>query len=450
MSESIATLPASSSAKASPPRLVVFRPRPWTLRVDPVIALQWTIVLLVISQLGQIPFLSTGDREAPLVFNEIFLAGLFVIGGMAVIARRAFHIDSVAVVAIVFAILGGVTTIYTAQREAFKTTELVTSLAYLARWLYYFAIYLYVINLVQPRDVRGVWRSIETMLVLFAAFGLFQSVFLPDFAFMLYPDARPFVDFDPQGHRLVSTILEPNVAGMIIAMGLLVHVAFASVGEPVPQWRTLLFFGALMATFSRSALLAFGFGVVTILSLRGMTKKMMRITGSVVVLIVLFLPQLIAASKLYGKFEVGENSSAMHRYTSWIRAGTIWLDHPWFGIGFNAYAPIVNRTTLVEAAGAGRASSDGGLLFIGTMTGIVGLTVYVCMLLLIALRSRTIWRNERATPEQKGIALAAVAITVAVIVHSIFVNSILATFTMEMMWIIWGLTFVIARGLRTR
>ena len=52
----------------------------------------------------------------------------------------------------------------------------------------------------------------------FAGFGIVQSAFLPNFAQRIYPDARLYLDWDPQGHRLVSTFLDPNFAGAFILL----------------------------------------------------------------------------------------------------------------------------------------------------------------------------------------------------------------------------------------
>jgi hypothetical protein len=38
---------------------------------------------------------------------------------------------------------------------------------------------------------------------------------------------------------------------------------------------------------------------------------------------------------------------------------------------------------------------------------------------------------------------------VALCVHSLFANSLFTTFVMEMMWVLWGLTFVLAKGAGT-
>jgi O-antigen ligase len=366
---------------------------------------------------------------------------------MSCIAARSLRVDRVALAALVFAGIGGFSTIVTYGRDGLSMREVIVSLAYLARWLFYFGMYLFMINCIRGRDVRGIWNAMERMIIAFSAFGIVQAIFLPNFAFILNPDARPFIDFDPQGHRLVSTILEPNVAGLIIAIGLLVHLSLLAMGQRVAWWKMLLLFAALLATVSRSAVIGLLAGAVVIVAVRGLTRRIVRVSLAVLTIILILLPQLLAVAKQYNKFDLSTNSSAGARYEAWLRAIDLFVAHPIIGIGFNTFAAMINRTTQSEAIGVGRASSEGGLLFAATLTGVVGLAVYSWMLALVVLRCRYIWRHPRAAGETRALAMGSASMLVALCVHSIFVNTMFATFTMEIFWIFAGLTFVMAREL---
>jgi hypothetical protein len=72
------------------------------------------------------------------------------------------------------------------------------------------------------------------------------------------------------------------------------------------------------------------------------------------------------------------------------------------------------------------------------------------MLWFVMKRCRWVWRRSNATAEDRAFCLGAMAATVAVLVHSVFVNSLFATFVMEPLWVLWGLTFLIARDLKQR
>jgi O-antigen ligase len=342
---------------------------------------------------------------------------------------------------IVFATIGASSAFATAHRYGFSTFELALSLAYLGRWLLYFAVYLALINVVRRRDVTRIWSAAETTLLIFAAFGVVQAAFLPGFAQLVYPESRAYLDWDIQGHRLVSTVLEPNIAGAMLLVGLLVQLAQISVGVRVPRWRPLLLFVALVLTLSRSGALGLVAGVMTILTVRGLSKRLLRSMAVVAMLVLLALPKLVAFGAAYGKFSTGGSAAA--RVVSWIQALRVFRDHPAFGIGFNTFGFVQERYGYVRF-GTAAYSSDGGLLFIAVLTGVVGVSVYVWMLAFIVHRCRAIWRDHELPPEHRGLAIGATAVVVGLCVDSIFVNSLLTTFVMELFWILAALTFPIA------
>jgi O-antigen ligase len=79
------------------------------------------------------------------------------------------------------------------------------------------------------------------------------------------------------------------------------------------------------------------------------------------------------------------------------------------------------------------------------MTGLVGLALYLAMLAIVFLRCRRIWRDRAAPSSWRALAVGIAAGTVAICVHAAFVNSLLTTFVMEMLWVMWGMAFVMRR-----
>lgn len=416
---------------------------PWTIERSISLSsiVQALIMVLLTANLGRIPLVSAGESAAPLLGNDVAVALVVLLGLASGIATRSFRIDRAGLMGIVFATIGASSAFATAQRYGFSAFELALSLAYLARWLLYFAVYLALINVVRRRDVNRVWSAVETTLLIFAAFGVVQAAFLPGFAQLVYPESRAYLDWDIQGHRLVSTVLEPNIAGAMLLVGLLVQLAQISVGVRVPRWRPLLLFVALVLTLSRSGALGLVAGVITILAVRGLSKRLLRSMAVVGVLVLLALPKLVAFGAAYGKFSTGGSAAA--RVLSWVQALRVFRDHPAFGIGFNTFGFVQERYGYVRF-GTAAYSSDGGLLFIAVLTGVVGLSVYVWMLVSILGRCRTIWRDHELPAEHRGLAIGATAVVVGLCVDSVFVNSLLTTFVMELFWILCALTFPIA------
>jgi hypothetical protein len=191
-------------------------------------------------------------------------------------------------------------------------------------------------------------------------------------------------------------------------------------------------------------------GGVVIVAIRGVTTRILRIAGGVLAVLIALAPKIIEVTRLYSKLDFSEGSSAAMRYIAWVRMLGIFASHPILGIGFNTYAAVLDRTSLLEIAGAGRASSEGGIVFVATLTGVVGATIFCGLLAVVIARCRLVWRHRDATPLERGLATGTAAMVVAVCVHSLFVNSMFATFVMEMFWVLCGLVFVIARDLGTR
>lgn len=407
-------------------------------------AIRVAILLLFVANLGRVPVLSTGDREAPLLLNDLcvmFIAGLGLLSAMA---ARSFRLDRVSLLALLFAAVGAYSAVLAVPRYGLDGRQLFISLAYLARWLVYFSVYTVVINIVRAEDASLLWLSLEQAIVAIAAFGLLQAMFIPHFAQVVYPESRVAVDFDEQGNRLVSTILEPNMAGAMIMLVLLVQLARFARGVHVPTWKPVLLFAALVATLSRSSMLALLTGSLIILLIRGVSRRVLRGMGALAVLLVAASPKIIAFAASYNKLKI--DASALTRVTSWIRAFRILSDHPLMGIGFNTYGFVQESYGMVRM-GNGTYSLDGGLLFITVMTGFIGVGIFIAMLAVVVRRCAAVWRNEDAPDEWQALAIGIAAGTVALCVHSIFVNSLLTPLVMEPLFLMWAISFLMARAL---
>jgi hypothetical protein len=418
-----------------------YRSRPW--RFHPIAVLRLAIFLLLVAQLGRIPFLSTGTTDAPILFNDFCVMVVLAVGALAAVQARSFRIDAVAGIGLIFCAVGASSAVLAVPRFGLTPAQLVVSVAYLARWTVYFGLYLVVINVVRSDEVTRIWGALETMILVFAAFGIVQAVFLPHFAQLVYPDSVVYRDWDEQGHRLVSTVLDPNIAGAMLMLVLLVELSQLAEGERVPLWKPVVLFAAQVATLSRGALLSLVVGTVVVLAIRGVSRRVLRFAVILGLAGLAALPKIITFARAYNKLEI--DASALGRVANWLRALAVWRDHPFFGIGFNTYGFVSERYGGVRV-GTTTYSVDGGLLFIAVMTGLVGLLLYSGMLYLVMRHCRRIWRDPSAPAASRALATGIAAGTVAICVNSLFVNSLLTTFVMEELWILWGLAFVMYRA----
>lgn len=401
-------------------------------------------LLMVVANLLRLPVFSSSERSIPLTINEMCVAAIIASAALVAALRRELHLDRVALAALAFAAVGGGSALWSIERLGLTPLQVAISLAFLARWLMYFGVYVAVINVVRVGGIAAIWASVEWMLVIIAGFGVIQAIFLPGFAQMVYPDSRLYLDWDPQGHRLVSTILDPNLVAMMLVIGLLVQLGRMTMGARQPLWRVMLLLVALAMTLSRGSVLGFGAGVLVILASRGLSRRLLRFAALTGVLTAAASPFLLQFALKYGKLSFSEGSSAALRIEGWLQTIEIISDYPLFGVGFNAFKYALMQAG-VDRSGAASYGSDGGLLFVVAMTGFVGLAVYCTMLWLICRRCRSLWRDVSLPREHRGLAAGTCAATVAVVVGSITANAIFTTYVMEMLWVLSGLTFVIAR-----
>jgi hypothetical protein len=415
--------------------------------VRPATVLQVALLLLFTTTLGRIPAIDLGQKQAMIFASDLGVIAVLIAGSLVMLRSRSLRLDYAAIAALIFAGIGAASAFAAIPRFELSAFEVFVSLAYLARWMVYFGVYVVIINCVREDDVAPIWGALELAILAFAAFGVFQAIFLPDFGQTLFPESRPYIDIDPQGHRLVSTLLEPNIAAAMILTVLLVQIAQLAAGVPVKRWKPAFLLLALILTLSRSGVAGFIAGMLVILAARGLGKRMLRFFGVALVVVLASLPWLLAFARQYAKLDISGGSGLAVRIISWQQAIEVFLESPWYGIGFNTFGFVQSHRGF-ERMGSSSYSVEGGLLFVAVMTGIIGLLVYLMMLWLPLRRSRRVWRDANATPEERGLATGAAAATVAIVVHSVFVNSLLVPFVMEPLWVLWGLGFVIGAKLR--
>ncbi|MGZ8376248.1 MAG: O-antigen ligase family protein [Gemmatirosa sp.] len=442
------------SAGAGPVALTPASPRwtadPWRARaqVRLVSVLRFALLVLLAGNLVRLPALTSGAREAPVSLNDLAVLTALACGAFAMLRARRLLLDGVARWALLFACVGALSAVLAIPRFGLTPREVLFSLAYLARWLLYFCIYVVAINGLRRADAVPLVGAIEWVVMVFAGFGILQSIFLPGFAQLVYPDAALFVDWDPQGRRLVSTFLDPNFAGAFIVVGFVLALARLSCGARGVAPRLWLLVVALVFTASRSSMLAAVAGAVTVAIGVGVSRKVIRLSLAFGVLGLLASPVLLSFASTYGK--LGIDASALQRVVAWARALQVIGDHPIIGVGFNTYGFVQRAYGGAEASRAAFAYSlDGGLLFIAVMTGMVGVVLYVGMLRRMAKAARRVYRSPVALPAERALAIGAVAATVALVVHSAFVNSLLHPFLMEPLWLLWAAVAVLARSIGT-
>lgn len=225
-----------------------------------------------------------------------------------------------------------------------------------------------------------------------ASLGWLQYLLLPDTRFLLA------LNWDDHYYRLISTLFDPNFTGIILVLGLvLTYFSYPR------SWRLyLLHLSALLLTYSRSSYLAL-LAAALFLALIKKKLKLFLLGFSALSLVLLALPRPGGEGvKLERVFSIEQ------RFDSYREGVSLWLKSPIFGLGFNTLRYY--RSDPISHAAAGL---DSSLLFVLVTTGAVGLLAYLNLL-------KFLW--------QKSLLLRVSLI--ALLVHSLFVNSLFYAFTL--------------------
>lgn len=412
------------------------------LRLRPFTVVAGGALALMLGNLGRIPLGTIGGRPAPLAVGDLLLIPLWLT--LLVHARNTqrFALDAIGRTMLLFALVGVASLVNAALLWHLNLAGVAGPASFLLRWILYAGWYWLLTTTLDDTESDRAVVLTQRALLLIALFGIVQSALLPGFA-QLVSWGGSDKQWDQQGRRLVSTLLDPNFAGVLIVIALLLEVARVVEQQPPRRVRFIVLSVAMLLTLSRSSLLACVLGYAVLLFVRGANRKLAGVTMLGAIAAIPFLAAYLQFAASFGK--LGIDGSAAQRLIPWSRALRMLVDHPWLGVGFNAVG-VAQQAYGWEPIGGAEVSFDGGLLFVAAMTGGVGLLVYVTLLTRVVGVCRDVWRRS-VNPEHRALAAGTTAATSAVVVHSLFANSLLLPFVMQVLWILWGRVRVIQRAL---
>jgi putative inorganic carbon (hco3(-)) transporter len=316
-----------------------------------------------------------------------------------------------------------------------KPIELISSSLYLLRWTAYASIFIVVLTF------DDMFKLLLSKILLGIGFII---VLLGYIQYFFYSDLRNLFYFgwDDHMHRMVSVFLDPNFAGaffvlyFILLAGVLVKDISKKNKSSVILCSSLLILalGAILLTYSRSALLMFLSSGITFLIL---INKKKFILGLIAVLGLFFV---IASPFFYI-----ENTNLLRTASTGARLETtnnaiqLFKDKPLLGVGFNAYRYAQIRygfrdehPKYVSHADAG---SDNSLLFVLATTGILGLLAYLGIWFTVV--------KEARTHASKNNILGAIILSslAGLFINALFINSLFYAPIMLWMWILILLLF---------
>lgn len=291
---------------------------------------------------------------------------------------------------------------------------------YLIRLFGYFSFACYAIGVLKEKSTKEkVLKALVGVSLVSSFFGFLQYFFSPDF--------RPFLEFgwDEHLYRLVGTFFDPGFLSLIFVLGF-IGSCFLYLKEKKGRWLIimLMLIAALSLTYARSGYLAFALSGIYIFARRKVWNLGLFLATIFIVLII-FLPRPEGEG-----VRLERVASVFARVENYKEAVTLFGKFPVFGVGFNNLCLYKSSFTGETGLTVNSCSGfDSSLLTIATTTGIVGVISFFQMLSLLA---------RDISQDIYGKTL--IASTVALFVHSLFVNSFFYPWILGWMLILFALS----------
>lgn len=296
------------------------------------------------------------------------------------------------------------------------------SLLYWVRLAAYMALLVPLVDYRQenPEKVDNqTWYMVFVSSVILSILGFIQLIIFPDFSFMAQ------YGWDPHQGRLLSTWYDPNFLGGFLGFAAVIILSRILVSlQEMKSWNRAiirqyliwftglgLVFGALILTYSRSALLAFLIGVTIVTLL--VSRKTFIIVVIVLSLIVINSPRL--QTRIQGAINLDVTASL--RIQSWQETLEDIERNPIFGIGYNT----IKYQTIVPSELNSASGRDSSILTLWLTGGIIGLGIFMGIVLTSLIRA---FQRLSLSGLDKVWAVSIIASWGLILAHSMFVNSI--------------------------
>lgn len=333
----------------------------------------------------------------------------------------------------------------------FPFAEMLRAGAYLGRLFLYLSLYFVVYNGILAHKIHS--RSSFILLwcmggcaAFLALLGFLQLFYFPSFLDL----GLDLYGWDPHDFRLLSTWFDPNFLAGFLAFNLSVLTTLYFSYQNRSGLRFLLFLLALIIltalyfTYSRSGYLAFGAGLGIWAVLR--SPKLLPGILLIVLAGTLFssrFQQRLTLAWQSGQTLIGLDTqyaldpTAQFRVESWSHALEMIQEHPWIGIGYNRYPFELNQRGYALLGDHAAGGSDSSLLTLWATTGLFGLLSYLAIFIIAAVQGfKTIYQKKSS---ERVFSIGLLSCMTILLVHSVFVNSLLFPWMMIYLWTLMAL-----------
>jgi len=269
------------------------------------------------------------------------------------------------------------------------------------------------------RADNQLWYMVFISAVILSILGFVQLILFPDFSFMAQ------YGWDPHQGRLLSTWYDPNFLGGFLGLATVIILSRVLVFlRENKLWNNkniillsswiiglAIVVGALMLTYSRSALLAFLIGVTIVTIL--ISRRTFILVLIILSLIVISNPRL--QTRIQGAIQVDVTASL--RIQSWLDTLDDIERNPIWGIGYNT----IKYQTVLPSELNSASGRDSSLLTLWLTGGIIGLALFGLIIVNSLIRA---WQKVSKSGLERVWGVAIIAGLTLILVHSMFVNSI--------------------------
>lgn len=303
----------------------------------------------------------------------------------------------------------------------FTTREILTGGFYLLRLVAYTAIIPVVWSISRSKNKKQVlFDSLLVTTIAVAVFGWIQYLWLPDLRDLKY------IGWDDHYFRMFGTFLDPAFFGLIIVFGVLLALTKYLNKDKRYIFIVIFMLFTLLLSYSRASYIAFLVGLTSLLY-----KSQQKLIYALVIIFAMFaislpfLPRNISeAAKLERTYSV------FAKFDNWKETFIIFRENPLFGVGFNnlcaARMKYLGEGSYNSHACSG---SDSSLLLVLATTGTAGFLIFFYMLFQI---SKSVDKNIYGRTFK--------ACAAALLIHSLFVNSLFYAWVLGFMAILLGIS----------
>lgn len=292
---------------------------------------------------------------------------------------------------------------------------------YLLRLFAYSSLFVLAWNMARANKkyAKNLFNALILVVFAVSIFGFLQ--------YFIYPDTRSFAvwGWDDHYFRLLGTFLDPGHTSIILVFGFLAALAkYIKEKDKKLLFVLVTIVVSIAFTYSRAGYLALTGGLVTVFLL----KKNLRMFC---ILILAFVLLVISLPRPGGEgIKLERTASIILRMEDYRDTLKIIKKVPLFGVGYNnmciARERFLNQVNLSSHACSGSASS---LLLVLATTGILGLFIFVNLIRKLV--------SDLAT---NTYGLTFLSCLVALIVHSLFVNSLFYPWVMGWMGLLLSIS----------